>query len=90
MLHKAMGAVVVLLLMTELASAQQPTGITPGRPGLQFKDDKPSASKEQKEYDKALDRVYRSTIKDIPEQKKSDPWGDIRPAPSGAAKNKPQ
>jgi hypothetical protein len=57
----------------------------------QLKDDKPSRTKEQKEYDKALDRAYQSSIKDIPEpKKKSDPWGDIRPSPPAAAKNKQQ
>ena len=58
-------------------------------PGVHLKDDKPSRTKEQKEYDKALDRAYQSAIKKIPEaEKKSDPWGNIRPTPSAAAKNK--
>jgi hypothetical protein len=85
MLHKAIVATFVLLLMTEAVSAQTP------QPGVHLKDDKPSRTKEQMEYDKALDRAYQSTIKKIPEaEKKSDPWGDIRPTPSAAAKNKQQ
>jgi hypothetical protein len=57
---------------------------------VHLKDDKPSRTKEQKAYDKALDRTYQSTLKEIPEQKKkTDPWGDIR-SPPAAAKNKQQ
>jgi uncharacterized protein YecT (DUF1311 family) len=85
MLHKAIVATFVLLLMAEAVSAQMP------QPGVHLKDDKPSRTKEQKEYDKALDRAYQSTIKKIPEaEKKSDPWGDIRSTPSAPAKNKQQ
>ena len=91
MLRKAIGATFMLLLMTQVISAQQDSGSNPFRPGLHLKDDKPSRTKEQKEYDKALDQTYQSTFKDIPDQKKKlDPWGDIRPAPPAAAKNKQQ
>jgi hypothetical protein len=39
--------------------------------------------------DKEIDRAYQSTIKGTdPEKKKSDPWSDVRPDPSAAAKNK--
>ena len=83
MLHKAIVAASILLLMTAAVSAQMP------QPGVHLKDDKPSRTKEQKEYDKTLDRAYKSAIKKIPEaEKKSDPWGNIRPTPSAAAKNK--
>jgi uncharacterized protein YecT (DUF1311 family) len=83
MLHKAIVATSILLLMTGALSAQMP------QPGVHLKDDKPSRTKEQKEYDKELDRAYQSTIKKIPEaEKKSDPWGNIRPTPPAAAKNK--
>jgi hypothetical protein len=74
-----------VLLTTGAVSAQMP------KPGVHLKDDKPSRTKEQKEYDKALDQAYQSTIKEIPEsKKKSDPWGEIRPSPPAAAKNKQQ
>jgi hypothetical protein len=66
--------------MTQAASAQM-------SPELHLKSDKPSRTKEQKEYDKALDQTYQSTLKEIPDpKKKPDPWGDIRPAPPAAAK----
>jgi hypothetical protein len=80
--YKAIAASFIVLLMTGTVSAQMP------KPGVTLKNDKPSRTKEQKEYDKAVDRAYRSTLKDIPEQKKPDPWGDIRSTAPAAAKNK--
>jgi uncharacterized protein YecT (DUF1311 family) len=83
MLRKIIHATLIVFLTTGAVSAQMPT------PGVHLKDDKPSRTKEQKEYDKALDRAYQSAVKKIPEaEKKSDPWGNIRPTPSAAAKNK--
>lgn len=72
--------------MTDAVSAQMPM------PGVHLNEDpgKRSRSKEQQEYDKALDRAYQSATKKIPEQNKPDPWGNIRPAPSAATKNKQQ
>jgi hypothetical protein len=84
MLHKAIVAASILLLMTGAVSAQMP------QPGVHLKDDKPSRTKEQKEYDKAVDRAYQSATKKIPEQKKSDPWADVRATPPAAVKNKQQ
>jgi len=85
MLHKAIVVTSVLLLMTGAVSAQMPN------PALHLNGEKPSRTKEQKEYDKEIDRAYQSATKKIPEQKKSDPWGDIRPAsPAAPAKNKQQ
>jgi hypothetical protein len=87
MLHKILHAtVIVLLMMTGTVYAQMPT------PGLHLKDETPSRTKEQREYDKALDRAYQSSIKKIPdaEKKSVDPWGNIRPSPPVAAKNKQQ
>ncbi len=47
-------------------------------------------TEQEKKNDRAVDRVYQSTIKRLPdaEKKKSDPWADVRPAPPAAAKNK--
>jgi hypothetical protein len=74
MLRKAIGATLLLLLMAEVVSAQMP------QPGVHLKDEKRPRTKEQQGYDKAVDRDYQSTIKKIPEQKKPDPWGNIRPS----------
>ena len=82
MLYKTVGATLLLLLMTGVVSAQMP------KPGVTFKDDKPSRSKQQKEYDKAVDESYQLELKKIPDAAKKDPWGDIRPTPPAAAKNK--
>ena len=83
MLRKIIHATLIVLLMTEAASAQP-------KPGMTLKNGNSSRTKEQKEYDKAIDREYQSKLKGIPDQKKSDPWGDIRATPPASAKNKQQ
>ena len=70
MLRKAIGATFMLLLMTQVISAQQDSGSNPFRPGLHLKDDKPSRTKEQKEYDKAIDGEYQLKLKEIPDAAK--------------------
>jgi len=90
MRHKAIGATFILLLMTQVICAQENSGSTPFRPGLNIKNDVPSRTKEQKEYDKAIDREYQSKLKELPDAAKRDPWGNIRPTPPAAAKNKQQ
>jgi hypothetical protein len=44
----------------------------------------------EKKNDRDTDRAYQSTVKgvSVPEKKKLDPWGDVRPALPAAAKNK--
>jgi hypothetical protein len=88
MLRKVTGAAFILLLTTQVIFAQGSSDSAPFRPGLHLKDDKPSRTKEQKEYDKAIDRDYQSKLKEIPDAKLKDPWGNIRPTPPAAAKNK--
>jgi hypothetical protein len=90
MLGKAAGATFILLLMTQVISAQEGSGSNPLRPGVHFKDDTPSRTKEQKEYDKAVDHEYQTKLKEIPDAGKKDPWGNIRPTPPATAKNKQQ
>jgi hypothetical protein len=75
MLRKVTGAALILLLMTQVIFAQGNSDSTPFRPGLDLKNDQPSRTKEQKEYDKALDRAYQSKLKEIPDAKKKDPFG---------------
>jgi Na+-transporting NADH:ubiquinone oxidoreductase subunit NqrF len=84
---KTIGATFILLLMTQVISAQENSGSAPFRPGVHLKNDAPSRTKEQKEYDKAIDREYRSKLKEIPDSGKRDPWANIRPTPPGAAKS---
>ena len=78
MLRKAIGATFILLLMTGAVCAQM-------SPELHLPTDKSPRTKEQKAYDKAIDQTYQSKLKEIPDaQKKSDPWGFIRSAPSSS------
>jgi hypothetical protein len=87
MLRKTIYVTLILFLTMETVFAQMP----PMGGHLNEDSGKPPRTKEQQEYDKALDRAYRDANKKIPEQqKKSDPWGDIRPAPPAPAKNKQQ
>ncbi len=37
-----------------------------------------------------LDNAYRAATSKIPEQKRNDPWGDVRPAPTVPAPKKKQ
>jgi hypothetical protein len=80
MLRKTICTMLIVFLMMGAASAQ--TDIQGGQNSLR--------TEQEKKNDKAIDRAYRSTIKILPdaEKKKSDPWGDVRPAPPAAAKNK--
>jgi len=81
LLRRIAHATLIVFMMTGVVSAQTPPL------GAHLKGDKPSRTKEQKDYDKSLDRAYQSTIKKIPEaEKKSDPWGDIRPTPPPSVK----
>ena len=84
MLRKIIHATLIVLLMTEAVYAQMQ------KPGMTLKNNTPSRTKQQKEYDKALEQSYQSTLKDIPDQKKLDPWGDIRTTPPASVKNKQQ
>jgi hypothetical protein len=45
---------------------------------------------QEKKNDRAIDRDYQSTMQRIPDKgkKESDPWGDVRPTPPAATKNK--
>jgi hypothetical protein len=82
MLHKTICTTLILIVMAGAASAQKNPAAVPGYP----------RSDQEKKDDKDIDRAYQSTIKALPdtEKKKSDPWGDVRPAQPAAAKNKQQ
>lgn len=72
-------------LATGAASAQMP------QPGVHLNEDqgKRPRTKEQKEYDKALDRAYQDATKKIPDaEMKSDPWGNIHSTSPSSVKNK--
>lgn len=80
-LRKAIYIALILILTTEVVSAQADLkAIQGGENSLR--------SDEEKKSDRAVDRAYQSTINRLPnqEKKKPDPWGDVRPTP--AAKDK--
>jgi hypothetical protein len=63
--------IVMLLAGTALAQSM--------RPGVNFMNDKPPPSKEEKERQKAVDDAYKSAIEKLPDKRKSaDPWESIR------------
>jgi len=84
MLRKTIYATLILFLTLGTVSAQMPN------PALHLNEESgKTRTKEQKQYDRDLDRAYQDANKKITEaQKKSDPWGDIRSTSPGSAKNK--
>ncbi len=83
MLRKTIHATLIVILMMGTASAQTDKQGLPGYTNSVRTD-------AEKKNDREIDRAYQSTIKTHPdtEKKKSDPWGDVRPASPAAAKNK--
>ena len=82
MLRKNIYATLIVILMVGVASAQTDIQGVPG-----YTD--PMRTDLEKKNDREIDRAYQSTVKTLTdtEKKKSDPWGDVRPAPPAAAKN---
>ncbi|MGN6750368.1 MAG: hypothetical protein ACTHJS_17420 [Xanthobacteraceae bacterium] len=75
MLRKSCCTALIVLLMVAAASAQNNTLGVPGYTNA-------ARSNQEKKNDRDLDRAYQSTVSGRPDAaKKSDPWGDVRPAP---------
>jgi hypothetical protein len=53
-------------------------------------DQKRPLTPEEKERQKRLDAEYKAATSKIPDQKRGDPWADVRPAPSASASKKKQ
>jgi len=53
-------------------------------------DQKRPLTPEEKERQKRLDAEYKAATSKIPDQKRADPWADVRPAPSASASKKKQ
>ena len=86
MLGKTVCAMLIVILMMGVASAQPNTMGVPGYTNSVRTD-------QEKKNDRELDRAYQSTVKGTSnaQKKNSDPWGDVRAAPPTAApKNKQQ
>ena len=69
-----------LALLSGSASAQ----MSGGRPGPGPPDTGPTPLEQQRQ--KRIDNDYKAATKNIPDQKPKDPWGDIRPTPTGKSK----
>jgi hypothetical protein len=67
-----------LALLSGSASAQM-SGGGPPRPGAPNVGPTPLEQQQQKQ----IDNDYKAATKNIPAQKPKDPWGDIRPTPTG-------
>jgi len=83
MLRITVYTTLVVILVVGAASAQTDKQGLPGYSNAARTD-------AEKQNDRDTDRAYQSTVKgvSVPEKKKPDPWGDVRPAPPAAAKNK--
>ena len=53
-------------------------------------DQKRPLTPEEQERQKRLDAEYKAATSKIPDQKRADPWADVRPAPSASAAKKKQ
>ena len=70
-----------LTLLSGSASAQMGGG-GGGRPPPPGASDN-GTSPLEKERQKQIDNDYKAATKGIPDQKPKDPWGEIRPTPTG-------
>jgi hypothetical protein len=60
-----------------------------GVPPMSIQQDKPKLSPEEQAKQDKLDRAYRAAIGSKPDQKATDPWGNVRAAPQTSATHTP-
>jgi len=92
MLRNLLSASVTVALMSGPAFAQpaQPAPSSGSQLGIPLNPERP-LTPEEIEKRKATDRAYNAAMQKIPDKKpSSDPWGNVRPGSSTAAKNKQQ
>jgi C-terminal processing protease CtpA/Prc len=82
-----------MLVLTAAGASAQGVGISPdGQMSFSpFKQqDKRPLTQDEVDRQRALDNAYKNATNKIPEQKSTDPWGNVRTsAPAPAAKKKP-
>jgi len=89
MLRNLLSAAVIVALMSGPALAQ-PAPSSGSQLGIPLNGERP-LTPEEIEKRKAADRAYNAAMQKIPDKKpSSDPWGNVRPSSSTAAKNKQQ
>jgi hypothetical protein len=65
--------------------------VSPLSPKISLQGDrKRPLTPEEQERQKRIDAEYKAATSKIPDQKRSDPWADVRPAPSASAAKKKQ
>jgi hypothetical protein len=81
-----------MLVLTAAGASAQGVGISPdGQMSFSpFKQqDKRPLTQDEIDRQKALDNAYKAATNKIPDQKNTDPWGNVRTsAPAPAAKKK--
>jgi hypothetical protein len=81
-----------MLALTAAGASAQGVGVSPDGQ-LSFspfkQQDKRPMTQDEVDRQKALDNAYKAATNKIPEQKSTDPWGNVRTsAPTPAAKKK--
>jgi hypothetical protein len=77
MLRRLLPAAALLVLSTAAAFAQLPLGMT-------LHDQPKELTPQERAKQKAIDDAYRAATRKIPDKRTAtDPWGSVRPAPSG-------
>ena len=81
-LTKRVGSKLLLLTVASaILSGSASAQMGGGKPGAGPPDTGPTPLEQQRQ--KQLDNDYKAATKNIPSQKPKDPWGDIRPTPTG-------
>ena len=79
--RKLISGAALLAMLTGAAAAQSPI-----MPSISIGgDQKRKLMPEEQEKQDALDRAYKSATNKIPDQKSTDPWATVRPAPATPA-----
>lgn len=61
------------------------TGATAQTPSMNLMPEMKSQTPEEKERDAAADKAYRESLRKIPDQAATDPWGNVRSADQARA-----
>ena len=68
----------------QIGGPSSSSGSNPLMPGLSLGEkEKKQQTPEEQEKQKQLDADYKAATKKIPDQKSTDPWGGVRPTPTG-------
>src|SRR5262249_531765 len=87
------GSLLTLLLLIAALAFPATSALAQGSPispKISIQGDQNHLTPEEQERQKKLDEDYKAASKKIPDQTASDPWGDVRPAPSASASKKKQ